>query len=675
MGLLKNIVTALVLLASVSAYAQPDIVSAVLSTKEPVSAQPNKPKSDSQQNWRLRTRHWISGDQDSGSVHVMGNGRLTAFGRGADLVSLHAAPMSSPSLLSLTTKCSTPLQDDALRIDGSAMWSHELTDGKSTLCKYTEFVGNEFPAYVRVFECAREGVQWQVKIPEGGKVTQLTRIENSWLITIPAGQKMANGYTSQPSYAWLIPNGNCLIQLNQDGDCIITPKNGTGALAIVADSDYPNGVQSAERLAADSVSPLISTTSRYWEQFTKQRLSRINTAAIDKDVLSVLDNAAVTMKCMQGDDGGIASSEKWMMADTRQQYSVMRAMLLLGMTDEARRSVMFRVNKFNRFQDIKSAESINTDGFRWRHENDDADITAATILQIRDYYRSTQDRELARTAWPLMKYCWDAQIKQIAQGQIPFSGDEPIVTNGFYPRTGLMQGSSDAIIMFVEAGKWLCDWAVREGFWTPAKASQNSAIIEQCRIQWRLYMLSSDVVYANSSEREANLTAPNFRWGACDADCGYTGWCERAGNGLYLCPECIQKQLPPASRPGRLEIVPCSLLPIYIGSDVLTKDDTVKIFDHLMASRLPSGQMLTGGIGQGSLNADAGLLLLNLTLTGDARASEAFTQMMSQMDTSRNWSELITKEGKPAVTSARCSSWSTAVCAEALWRYIKAHTN
>lgn len=671
--LARYLLVLMVMVGSLSAIAQRNISSEVLVDKAKSGAKPKLTIKElaAQEMWRLRIRKWYNSSKDSGSLHVMGNGKMVAFGRGADLAALHAPPISSPSLLSIMTKSSELIQDEAMRVDGSATWTHELTSGTTRLCDYTEFVSSEFSAYVRVFECFTEGVKWQIKPSGNAKITNLTRIANVWMVTLNPGQKMADGFTPQTSYAWVIPNGMCLIELSPDGDLIATMKAGSGSLAIVADSDYPNGVQAAERIATYSVAPLMASTTRYWEQFTQRRLARMDATNVDKDALSVLDSVAVTLKCMQGDDGGVAASEKWMMADTRQQYAISRSMLLLGMTDEARSTVRYRIDKFTQFHDIRSAESIGTDSYRWRHENEDTDITASIILQMREYFRSTQDREMVRAAWPLMKQCWEVQVKQISQGQLPFNGSEPFITNGFYPRSGLVQGSSDSTLMFIEAGKWLCDWAVTEGFWSPNKSSQNMAIVEQCRFQWRLYMLSSNIIYANSSEREANQGSPRFRWGACETDTTYVGWCERASNGRYLCPECMQRLLPPAERPARTEIMSCSLLPIYLGSDILSAEEATKVLEHITTLRLSNGHLPTASNDQGSLSADAGLLLFNMLYAQDKRATEAFTQMMSQMDNSRNWPEVLNSSQNPRTDSARLSSWSDAVCAEAMLRYMR----
>ncbi|MHB1461106.1 MAG: hypothetical protein ACYC1M_07495 [Armatimonadota bacterium] len=671
--LVKGLLVCAVMTASISAFAQRDISSEVLIDSKKSSTKPAMTKQQlaAQQMWRMRTRKWFMGGKDSGALHVMGNGKMVAFGRGADLAALHAPPISSPSMLSIVTKTNGVTQDDAMRIDGSAIWSHDVTSGTKGLLKYTEFVSSEFSAYIRIFECANEGVKWQIIPAEKAKVSNITRIANAWMITLNAGQKMADGFTPLTSYAWVIPNGSCLIEMTPEGELTVTPKTGTGSLAIVADSDYPSGVQTAERIASYSVAPLMPATGRYWDQFTQRRLAKMDSVNLDKDAASVLDSVAVTLKCMQGDDGGVAASEKWMMADTRQQYAITRTMLLLGMLDEARSMVRYRIDKFAKFGDLRSGESINTSLYRWRHENENTDITSSIILQLRDYYRATQDREMLRSAWPLLKYCWDAQIEQIAQGQLPFNGGEPFIQNGFYPRTGLNQGSSDATLMFVEAGKWLCDWAVSEGFWTANKSSQNMAVVEQCRFQWRLSMLSSNVIYANSGEREANVGLPRFRWGACDTDCGFVGWCERASNNRYLCPECMQRVLPAAEKPPRMEIMTCSLLPIYLGSDILQEEDAKKVLEHIASLRLSNGHLPTASNKSDCLSADAGLLLFNYLYTNDTRSTEAFNQMMSQMDNSRNWPEVLNSSQNPRPETARLSTWSDAVCAEAMLRYMR----
>jgi len=625
-------------------------------------------------------RRWDNHGDDDGSIHVMGNGEMVACGQGPDLVKLYGPPYSSPNILTLSTLGDDYLVDDARREPHSAIWQHRLHrgDGAGEILSLSEFMAVDSPVYVRSFECRAAGVRWIIRANEASRVVPAHGLPGAWLLVQPPGQRILFYLSTRWFYHWIIPTGSCRLERGIDGSLVAHCLPGTGGLFIVGSSEYPLGLLNAETVASLDPEDLLSATRRFWDDLYHRRTWQMGELpATDANDEQALDSAAVLLKAFQSTDGGMMVGHHFQLAYLRDSYGAARGMLSLGLLEEARRLLEFRRAKFQHWGTLQTADGMGTDAFRHVHENDEVEGPAYTILQVRDYVQAGGEREFARDCWPMMDWCWRVQLRHLVGGLLPFNGDETYVAGGFYPRSGLTQGSADCTLAFIEAGRWLAPWAEAQGFWRHDEAARHLALVAESRAAYRRAFFAGDHLWVNAPERESMAPLPRFRHGVCEG-CfarasltGGFGWLERSANGRYLCPACLVERadLPP-ERPGQLEVHSVSLLPAYLGSDVLHERELRAVVERVLRRALPDGHIPSVPGTTGFVGYDPALILISLVAAGHQAATWARTRLLRQRDRTGVWVEYYGAEGVARAGCCRARTWETGVSAEALVRYL-----
>ena len=488
-----------------------------------------------------------------------------------------------------------------------------------------------------------------------------------WIQTIKPGQNIFRYPSNMWAHHWIITQGSCSGELDSIGSLVISCRPGKGSLMIVGSSALPEGTKTMEKVLRDGAEPLLVSTRKYWRSFTARRLkAKPLGKQTPPEVAEALDSTAVLIKSQQSSTGGIMAGPVFAMAYIRDQYGDARGMLALGMLDEAKQNLAFRFSKFKRFGSLMTADLMGSDCARHQHENDDVEGPAYTILQVRDYIKATGDDAFGRKLWPMVKWCWDIQQAHVANGLLPFNGDETYVAGGFYPRSGLLQGSADTTLVYAESGKWLCKWAVDQKLWTPKDAKQQMKHVQTARSAYRSWFWDKDRVWANAPEREDTIDPPRFRHGVCEGACGWFGWTERSKSGRYECPGCLATKELPASKPERMEVNSVSLLPAYVGSDVLSKAELRKLVEHVIGQANAAGHIASVPSTENCVGYDAGLILLNALAAGHPYAAEGQKRVMRMLDSAGAWTEYYNTEDRPYPTCCKCRPWESGVNAAAL---------
>ncbi|MEI6915322.1 MAG: hypothetical protein WCL39_09345, partial [Armatimonadota bacterium] len=485
-----------------------------------------------------RLRVWDNTIEDGGAIHAMGNGKTVVYSRGPEITQFFGPPYSSPPILTLSVESSGHLIDTAERDTGTAVWSHRMTIDGQPCMQFTETTTANDAAYIRSFVCTQGDVKWVIHPAENGGFRACHSPEKTFLQTVKPGNHVFNYPTSLWSHHWIVLTGSCSGETREDGALVVSIKPGTGALLIVGATELGPGVETTEKLMELNPKSLVDQARKEWQTFTRHRMKSFKPGKTTAQALEVLDSAAVLIKSQQAESGGEMAGPYFPLAYIRDQYGVSRGMLATGMLDEAKLNLEFRWRKYQTFGSLKTAEAMGVDCMRHVHENDDVEGPAYTILQARDYIARSGDNAFGRTIWQMLKWCWNTQQKNVKNGLLPFNGDETYVAGGFYPRSGLLQGSADTTLVYAESGKWLAEWAVKQKLWSEAYSAEQRVKSDEAFVAYRKSFFDRNRVWANEPKRDVPEIAPRFRHGVCEGLCGWFGWTERTENARYLCPVC-----------------------------------------------------------------------------------------------------------------------------------------
>lgn len=614
-------------------------------------------------------RIWTN-TEPNGAIHAMGNGEMVVYAQGANLNNIYGPPYSAPNTLSLSTEGPDDLKDSAEREIGTSVWNHKTTAAGKSAVDYTEFVPAEMAAYIRLFECKSEGVRWVLHPHPAAKFVECAQAPGVWQQIIRAGQNAYNYPTNLWSFHRIVPQGSCKAELGANGELIIHLLPGKGSLAVVGASTYPVAVTETEKLIKQGAESFLKPTRAYWKTFTDRRLAaKPALKKLPADMAEIIDSIATLIKSQQSTDGGVMAGHYYALAYVRDQYGTAKGMLSLGMIDEAKLNLEFRLRKYLLFGTLQTAETMGVDCARHIHENDESEGPGYTILQARDYIKLTGDDAFGKKMWPMMDWCWKVQTKHLANGLLPFNGDETYVAGGFFPRSGLNQGSADSTLVFVEAGKWLMQWAVAQKLWTAKYASDQQKLISQASEAYRRYFFDNNRIWANAPEREKMVTLPRFRHGVCEANCGWFGWTERSHRGRYLCPNCIGVKDVPAEVPAKMEVNSVSLLPAYLESDILTHDETQRVLDHVLSQADASGHISSVPGKPACVGYDPGLILISLAELRSPKAKQACDRMVKLLDDTGAWVEYY-GGGDARIGCCRARPWESGINVFALIKYL-----
>lgn len=623
-------------------------------------------------------RGWSNVGEDGGAVHAMGNGQMLAYGRGPNLAYLYGPPYSSPSMARITLEATDRIDDSAERLPGTAIWRHTLTssDQRTPLATMTEFVHGKLPVYIRRLEACSGTVRWRIDFHDQASLAPATRHPGAWLALIRPGAPIFHYPATHWSFCFVTAEGSCRLERADASTLMLICEPGEGSLRMVGATSYATLSELADLVAALPAAQMQAATEVWWERFTHVRAVRTDHRVIaEPTIAELLDGVAVLLKAQQSCDGGVMAGHYYPLAYVRDQYGASRGMLALGMYEEARAGLQFRADKLAHFGTLQTAESMGTDCARHVHENDDVEGPGYLILQARDYLAATGDVAFVRGLMPMLQWCWDVQRRHLWGGLLPFNGDETYVAGGFFPRSGLTQGSADATLVFAEAGAWLAAWAGEQGLWPTAYAEAQRALAAQAAAAYRRHFLRDGRLYANAPIREELGSLPVHRHGVCEARCGWFGWTERSPNGRYLCPVCAAKGDLPSERPAPMVVHSVSLLPVYLGSELLSDAELRRLADGVLSEARDDGHIPSVPGTTGCVGYDPGLLLMTLTKLGHPAVDRALSRLLSMADDAGAWNEYYGEGDRVRVANCRARPWESGVNAAAVVAYLARHSS
>ena len=617
-------------------------------------------------------RIWSNQQEDSGSLHCLGNGLLCAYGQGPAIAQLFGPPYSAPSMLRLELPSAGAVSSVSTREPGTAVWRHTVTVGGARAAECIDFVPPGLPCLVRAMECAGE-IAMTLRfepcaeaLPNGSSFSGAVA---ALLACVEAGAFIYGKYpTTSRQYLQVLGTAGVACRPVGPGDYELTFPAGRSSLLFVSGTDYPGVIEAAEWLLQIDREELLDSTRRWWRAFTCRRKDFASLIPPGfpwrARLLELIDSVSVLIRAQQGREGGVMAGHNFHMAYVRDQYGVFRCLLALGYDEEAKAILSFYWDVWRMHGRLQTAQGIGAYLFH-RHENDTVEITGYLVLQAFDYLRETGDEAFIRAIAPMLLWAFDRQKEMLVNGMLPFNGDETYIAGGMLPRDVLNDGSAEATLLFVTGGRLLLDWAERQGLMGEGDLDGRRAALDDAGRRYGENFLKDGLLIANNPARLAGRQPPRFRHGVCQA-CGAFGWTERAEGGLYACPRCLCGPMPrPAER--RVHVLkPVSLMPAYIGSPVIPREMLAAVVDGISREYEQTGRLPSSPEGDGTVGYDYGLLLYNLLETENPKSALIMENMLGIVDDADAWVEYY-RDGKPFGT--RCRPWESGINLQAAIAY------
>ena len=452
-------------------------------------------------------------------------------------------------------------------------------------------------------------------------------------------------------------------------------------LYVIGGHDYRACRLNSESVSRIAYQRLYDRTYAYWLDFSGRKHDFASSVSEDaplrKDFLKALDSVAVMIKAQQSAEGGILAGYNYHLAYVRDQYGALRCLLRLGYAEEARNIMRFYWRVWQRSGKICNAQCPGVPGLFHEHENDEVEITGYLVLQAFDYLSVTGDNEFLIEILPMLRWAFDAQKKHLADGMLPFNGDETYVAGGILPRSTLNDGSAEATLLFLVAGKRLTDWLEANSQATKETVGANRSLLDGVERQYRHNFLRDGELITNNPERKTIATLPGFRHGVCEgchqspsraSNFYYFGWTEKNAFGRYLCPDCMVNNNIESTDDRVYHVHSIALVPAYIRSGLFSEKEISAMLSPAINMYQNTGKLPSRPDGSMTVGYDYGLLLYSLTESGYPLADVIFHKMMSVIDATGSWVEYY-EDDRPIGT--RCRPWESGINLEAAIHYME----
>lgn len=604
-------------------------------------------------------------------IHVVGNGRVCAYGNGVAVEQLFGPHYSAAVFCSLLP-AGGAAQAETRRLPQTAVYEHRLYDAHGRqAATIRDFAAAEHTAFVRLIDgSVPTGWTAQTRVPTGWKPlapVHLTGARAFWG-EIPEGASFYD-YATEPgrvrSYITPTPSLMCLLvtgeaDIQNDG-ALLHLRIGSGMLAAVFAADF-GGLMAECRQVLDTGAPaLLEAALADGRRFSARRSA--NRPLADPGLEAVADDVAMLIRCQQSASGGIMAGPRYHLSYVRDNYGTHRGLLSLGCFDEARRLLGFYADTFARYGAVHTAQVTDCYGFHI-HEQDAVEITAYLMLMAAEYRQKTGDTDTFAALLPLIRWAAAQQHALLKNGMLPFNGDETYIACGLLPRTVINNGSMEATALYHRA----CDRLLAMGEDAGLTAAQRSMLAADRDDIERLFadnFVCSGTLTANCPGYYAPGEAPAYRHGVYQCGHGMGGNACRNPDGIYVCPDCAGKSIPglQENTERRFTVPSAVLMPAVAGSPLMRRSYAVKTV-QTMLDHFRAGGTLNGS--RRMIGYEYGELLFALQAAGCGTPADIAAigrQMLAVRDAAGAWVECY-DNGQPV--GCMCRPWESGINAAAL---------
>jgi hypothetical protein len=638
--------------------------------------------------YSLKTRVWSNKGEDDGAIFPIGNGNMLVYEQGPNIDHLFGPPYSAPSYLQMfVNEKERTIRVESKREKNTAIWHHNIYNGSNLIGQMTDYILPEKDVFFRDVDM-KENLGFKVTVHSEingySMKNYFSYVNNepvaSVLLSIPMGSTffVRNPIPEELSM-FIVATGNIDISDPVKGEFNINFKPGKGRLIISGGKAYPETVENAELVLKNPETDWMGQSRKFWNSFSSRRIDFASeipaTHPLRDTILDAIDAVSIAIKCQQSTSGGVMAGHKYNMAYIRDQSGVLRGLLALGYTQEARAILDFWIRKYSLFGKVLTADGMDNDAARLPLTNDEVEGPAHLIQNCFIYYKNTKDEEFLKKAFPMMQWAFEVQLSHIAGGMTEFSGDETYIAGGTL-QCSVYQGSAESTLLFITGGEKLIKWVSGQGLWDSGKVEKYRKVIADAKAKYKSNFIIDGKLYANNPLREKMANLPRFRFGFCsihseNQSTPLITWTERDDKGRYICPDCRKKN------PGnkgldnsgkRYLLNSVSLVPAYIESDMFTSAEIEEIMKPGLELFKSKGSVPSNLKGIRSLGYDYGLLLYNLVKLNSSLKEVALRKMLGVLNSVGAWDEYYDSD-KPY--NCRTRPWESAVNVDALVEYIK----
>lgn len=605
------------------------------------------------------------------NITCLGNGKMAVYETRADVIQLFGPPYSAPSVMEM--KLDTTIGVVSEREKGTAIWRHTLFSANKKIGEITDYVVAGIPGFVRQIKNT-QSLTFIIKRPAANVWIRTQAnyahygISGAALSKTPAGTFVYSTYPmANEAYHMVITKGDNVLK-NSGENWSVTCNAGESLIIVTGGPSYPECITNTNAILNKPAAEWLAETRKWWLDFTARRIDfdkqlPANVPEREK-LLQTIDDVAVLIKTQQSTEGAVLAGHNYHLGYVRDQYGVSRGLLRMGYYPEARAILNFYWNVWHKTGVLHNAQGIGMDAFHI-HENDNVELTGYLIMQAFDYLKKTNDKAFIKQIFPMLEWAWHGQQQQLIKYMLPFNGDETYVAGGMLPRSALLDGSSEATMLFITSGNLFLNWIDSTKSWPKSDITNARQLIKRVKEHFDANFIEDGKLLTNNPVRMTGEKYPDFRHGVCES-CGAFGWTQRNDNNRYLCPVCFATKKLPKAEPKKYFIPSVSLVPLYIDATIFTRPQVKFMVDDIISTYKKTGKLSSGANENTTVGYDYGFFLYSLSKLKEPLKNEVYLNMLNVLDKTGAWVEYY-QDNKPKGTRYR--PWESAINIEAAIDY------
>lgn len=483
------------------------------------------------------------------SIHVFGNGRVCVYGSGAEILQIFGLKYSGVNFLELRA---VEYRQESWREENANIWHHHLFEGEKLVAVFTDFL-TEQNIFVRQFKVKKD-IILNLKVRE-----TIFQTNDTIGVIARKGGYFYHTYPTEEDYFLYLYGRNIKIEAQgEDEYKVLLKSDGEIYFEVQQDCMF--------KRANLSVMELLENERCKWTAFFERITPNIK--KLPKEEKEIAKSVAILLKAQQSEQGGIIAGYNYHMAYVRDMYGSVRGMLSLGMVEEAEKAIRFFANVFKESGRIANAQAVGIADRFHCHEHDDVEITGLLILLAFDVNRQTGDVQSLKDMYPMLRWAYHQQEKNLYREMNSFNGDETYIAGGIVPRTVIDDGSAGATMMFLRSGELLCEFITKNELESECEIQRMKEVLNDVRGKYGENFLKDGKLLLNNPIRQEGLTKPESRNGVCVACNAYFGKVVKDEFGNYVCENCKGKADKFFHSNERLFLPSEMAMPFYFDSEI-----------------------------------------------------------------------------------------------------------